>query len=51
MAAGDKKTCKKCGRTKAADLNFYQKKDGTKTDLCKQCLTMHIDNFDPETFK
>lgn len=42
-------TCGKCG--KSMDENqFYTYKDGSKTELCKKCLTMHIDNFDPETF-
>lgn len=48
IAEGMKK-CQKCGRIQKID-NFYTNKDGTKTDLCKQCLTMHIDNFNPETF-
>lgn len=25
-------------------------KDKTHSDLCKECLTAHIDNFDPETY-
>lgn len=29
---------------------FYTYKDGRKTELCKKCLTAHIDNFNPETF-
>jgi hypothetical protein len=33
-----------------SDTNFYTYKDGTKCELCKACLTMHINNFDPETF-
>lgn len=41
--------CEKCGKT-MDENNFYTYKDGTKTELCKKCLTMHIDNFDPETF-
>ena len=32
------------------DTKFYSKKDGQKFDMCKQCLTMHVDNFDPDTF-
>ena len=32
------------------EKNFYTYKDGRKTELCKKCLTMHIDNFNPETF-
>ena len=30
--------------------NFYTYKDGRKTELCKKCLTMHIDNFDERTY-
>ena len=33
-----------------ADTNFYTYKDGTKCELCKACLTMHINNFEPDTF-
>ena len=33
-----------------ADTNFYMYKDGTKAELCKSCLTMHINNFEPDTF-
>jgi hypothetical protein len=29
---------------------FYTYKNGEKTELCKKCLTMHIDNFDPSTY-
>ena len=29
---------------------FYSYKDGSKTKMCKKCLTLHIDNFDPSTF-
>ena len=43
------KTCQKCGKTFKED-NFYKNKDGSRTDLCKKCLTMHIDNFNPDTF-
>ena len=44
-----KKTCIKCGRQKE-DINFYSYKDGSKMEMCKQCMTMHIDNFNPETY-
>lgn len=47
---GTTKTCVKCGKTMDEATQFYTYKDGTKTDMCKKCLTMHIDNFDPETF-
>ena len=45
----DMYTCEKCGRAMKED-QFYQYKDGSKTELCKKCLTMHIDNFNPDTF-
>lgn len=41
--------CEKCGRV-MDENNFYTYKDGTKTELCKKCLTMHVDNFNPDTF-
>ena len=41
--------CEKCGKS-MDEANFYTYKDGTKTELCKKCLTMHIDNFDPNTY-
>lgn len=49
MASGVQKFCSKCGRTKSED-DFYLHKDGTRADLCKACQTMHINNWDPETF-
>lgn len=42
-------TCQKCGKT-MDEGQFYTYKDGRKTELCKKCLTMHIDNFNPDTF-
>ena len=41
--------CEKCGKT-MDENQFFTYKDGSKTELCKKCLTMHIDNFDPDTF-
>lgn len=41
--------CEKCNK-EMTDVNFYTYKDGKKTELCKKCLTMHIDNFDDSTF-
>jgi hypothetical protein len=41
--------CSKCGKS-MDEKNFYTYKDGRKTELCKKCLTMHIDNFDPDTY-
>ena len=44
-----KKMCSKCQRT-MEDTKFYTYKNGQKWDMCKECLTMHVDNFNPETF-
>ena len=44
-----RKVCEKCQR-QMEDTNFYTYRDGTKHKYCKACLTMHIDNFDPQTF-
>lgn len=41
--------CSKCGKTMSS-TNFYTYKDGSKCELCKACLTMHINNFEPDTF-
>lgn len=41
--------CEKCGRARN-EGDFYTYKDGRKTELCKDCLTMHIDNFNPDTY-
>ena len=41
--------CEKCGKT-MDESNFYTYKNGNKTEICKKCLTLHIDNFDPNTF-
>ena len=42
--------CQKCGKMLDEDTQFYTYKDGTKTEMCKKCLTMHIDNFDESTY-
>ena len=47
--ADEKIVCEKCGRARNPG-DFYTYRDGRKTELCKDCLTMHIDNFNPETF-
>lgn len=42
-------TCEKCYKT-MNENQFYTYKDGRKTEMCKKCMTMHIDNFNPDTF-
>ncbi len=48
--------CIKCGKT-LADTAFYKSRnvekyppDG-KLNMCKECLTMHVNNWDEETYK
>lgn len=46
--------CKKCNRTMAAE-QFYgsnnkEKYPEGKLDTCKKCLTMHVNNWDPNTY-
>lgn len=47
--ADGKITCTRCGK-RLADRNFYVYRSGKKCEICKPCLTAHIDNFNPETF-
>lgn len=47
---GALRQCQKCGRSMDEETQFYLRKDRTRMDLCKKCLTMHIDNFNPDTF-
>ena len=48
--ANGKCQCERCGK-RIAEVNFYSYKDGSKCEICKPCLTAHIDNFDPNTFE
>ena len=45
----EQRFCSKCRKTMAS-TNFYTYKDGSKCELCKACLTLHINNFEPDTF-
>ena len=46
--------CKKCNRTMAAEQfygsNNLEKYPEGKLDICKKCLTMHVDNWNPDTY-
>lgn len=50
MPTWGSKTCIKCGKTKK-ETEFFKMKTGERCNLCKSCLTMHIDNRKPDTFK
>lgn len=41
--------CKKCGRERVA-TKFFKKKTKERIDICVDCLTMYIDNYDYTTF-
>lgn len=41
--------CEKCKKTMVAG-KFYTYKDGRKVELCKSCLTLHLNVFEPDTF-
>lgn len=45
----EQRYCSKCRKT-MSETNFYTYKDGTKCELCKKCLTLHVNNFEPDTF-
>ena len=54
MAEKKQYYCKKCNRTMAED-QFYgsnntEKYPEGKLDSCKKCITMHVDNWNPETY-
>lgn len=48
--ADSKHLCDKCGKEKRIQ-EFFLMKDGEPCNMCKDCLTMYVDNQDPETFK
>ena len=51
IAGSDGKiTCERCGK-RLNEGSFYTYKNGTKCEICKPCLTAHIDNFDSSTFE
>lgn len=41
--------CDKCNK-ELEEINFYKYRDGSYVELCKKCLTLHVDVFDPSTF-
>lgn len=54
MPAKEQYYCQKCNRTKNKD-NFYQSNNKEKypdgvLHQCKECITMHVDNWNPDTY-
>lgn len=49
MAGNERLVCSKCGREKP-EKEFFKMKTGVRADMCKVCLTMHIDNRKIDTF-
>jgi hypothetical protein len=54
MAEEEKIFCEKCHRTMGAkefySSNNLEKYPDGKIHTCKKCLTMHVDNWDPDTY-
>ncbi len=54
MAEKKQYYCKKCNRTMAEDQfygsNNLDKYPEGKLDICKKCITMHVDNWNPDTY-
>ena len=54
MASQESFYCEKCNRTMAADQfygsNNLNKYPEGKLRQCKKCITMHVDNFNPESY-
>ena len=52
--ADDKFYCEKCNSTKSADQfylsNNLDKYPEGKVSLCKKCMTLHVDNWNPDTY-
>lgn len=51
---GEQRYCSKCGRTLGTN-EFYQSNNKEKypdgfMNQCKKCMTMHVDNWNPDTF-
>lgn len=42
-------TCSRCKKT-MSEIKFYKHPDGTRDEMCKDCLCAHVDSFDPTTF-
>lgn len=42
--------CEKCGHSLEASRNFFKTRDGERYPVCKNCLTLQIDNANPDTF-
>lgn len=50
MPAAEKQLCKKCGKMKSAKFFYKDPTSDGKYPICIDCLTMYIDNYDPNTF-
>lgn len=49
MAPVEKRRCSKCERILSV-RNFYKHRNGEYDDMCRDCLCMHVNNFEPDTF-
>lgn len=46
----EKLTCSQCGKTKSEKEFYHMPHSNERCDICKTCLTRHVDNQDPQTF-
>lgn len=49
MSVDQRIVCTKCGKDKR-ETEFFMLKTGERDNMCKDCLTLYIDNKDPSTF-
>lgn len=45
-----KRYCPKCKRSMEEKTQWYKKRNGEYPELCKQCLTLHVENDKPDTY-
>jgi len=43
-------TCSKCHKNMAANKSFFTYRDGSKSKMCKSCITMHVDVHEPDSY-
>lgn len=46
----DQQYCPKCRKTLKQSTNFYKHHSGEFDEMCRACLTMHIDPWDKDTY-
>lgn len=47
---GEKKVCARCRKAKDIDKGYYKDKNKQPFDKCKDCMTAHLDVYNPDTY-